>query len=185
MTYGNKPGGYSGFHKLLHWLVALSVLTTVPVALAMGRAAPGPMQDNLYNFHKSLGVTIFVLMVLRIISRVTAGAPAPEPTLNRFQRAASSAVHGLLYLLLILMPINGYVANSLFGAATPVFGLFEIPPLLAKNEAFANSIFMVHRLMGFTVLALAAVHIAAALQHYFIRRDGVLQRMLPRALGGV
>ena len=151
----------------------------------MGRAAPGPMQDNLYNFHKSLGVTIFVLMVLRIITRFTAGAPAPEPTLNRFQRAASSAVHGLLYLLLILMPINGYIANSLFGATTPVFGLFEIPPLLAKNEAFADSIFTVHRLMGFAVLGLAAIHIAAALQHYFIQKDGVLQRMLPRALGGV
>lgn len=185
MTYGSKPGGYSGLHKWLHWLVALSVLTTVPVAFAMGGATPGPMQDNLYNFHKSLGVLILVLMIARLASRVVYGAPAPEPTLSRLQRAASSAVHGLLYVLLIAMPIGGYLANSAFGASTPVFGLFEIPPAIAKNDALADQFFTMHRRVGFVIIALAAVHAAAALHHYFIRKDGVLQRMLPRALGGV
>ncbi|MCC7347161.1 MAG: cytochrome b [Variibacter sp.] len=185
MTYGTQPGGYSGIAKTLHWLVAASVLTTIPVAITMVRLDSGPMQDRLYNLHKSLGVLIFVLMALRLLYRLSAGAPAPEPTLNRMERAASSAVHGLLYVLLLAMPIVGYLANSAYGAPTPFFGLFNLPPLVAENEKLSEWLFALHRWTGFTVGALAAAHIAAALQHFVIRRDGVLQRMLPRALGGV
>ena len=184
MTYGTEPGGYSGVGKTLHWLVALCVLTTIPVALIMARIDSGPLQDRLYNLHQSLGVAIFVLMVLRLIYRLTAGAPAPEPTLNRMERAVSAAVHGLLYVLLIVMPILGYLANSAYGAATPVFGLFNIPPAIGQNEALSDRLFMLHRWIGYAVAGLAAAHIGAALQHFVLRRDGVLQRMLPRALGG-
>ena len=185
MTYGTLSGSYPGTSKFLHWLVAISVLTTIPVAYFMNRVAEGPLQNNLYNFHKSLGVLIFVLMILRVINRLAVGAPAPDPTLKRWERALSSAVHGLLYLLLLVMPILGYVANSAYGAATPFFGLFNIPPIVGNNEALAEGLFTAHRRMGWLVAILAAMHIAAALQHFVLRRDGVLQRMLPRALGGV
>lgn len=184
MTYGTLSGGYPGTSKFLHWLVAISVLTIIPVAYFMGRVAEGPLQNNLYNFHKSLGVLIFVLMILRVINRLAVGAPAPDPTLKRWERALSSAVHGLLYFLLLVMPILGYVANSAYGAPTPFFGLFDLPPIVAKNEPLSEQLFTAHRRMGWLVAILAAMHIAAALQHYVIRRDGVLQRMLPRALGG-
>ena len=185
MTYGTLSGGYPGTSKFLHWLVAISVLTTIPVAYFMSRVAKGPLQDNLYNFHKSLGVLILVLMILRLINRLAVGAPAPDPTLKRWERAASSAVHGLLYFLLLALPIVGYVANSAYGATTPFFGLFELPPIVAKNEPLSEQLFTAHRRAGWLLAILAAMHIAAALQHYVIRRDGVLQRMLPRALGGV
>jgi len=184
MTYGTLSGGYSGFAKLLHWLVAICVLMTIPAAFTMSNAAPGPMQDGLYNFHKSLGVLIFVLIIVRIIRRWVGGAPAPEASVAPWQRAASSTVHGLLYVLLLAMPIVGHLANSAYGATTPFFGLFNIPPILGKNEDLANQLFLYHRWAGWAVAALAALHIAAALQHYFILKDGVLQRMLPRALGG-
>lgn len=185
MTYGTLSGGYSGFAKLLHWLIAICVLATIPVAFWMNNAAPGPLQDNLYNFHKSVGVLILILMVVRIVRRWTGGAPAPEATIVPWQRAVSSAVHGSLYALLLAMPIVGYLANSAYGASTPFFGLFNIPPMIGNNENLANQLFLYHRWAGFAVAALAALHIAAALQHYFILKDGVLQRMLPRALGGV
>lgn len=184
MTYGTLSGGYPGSSKFLHWLVALSVLTTIPVAYSMNRMTEGPLQNNLYDFHKSLGVLIFVLMILRLVNRLVVGAPAPDPTLKRWERAASSAVHGLLYFLLLAMPILGYVANSAYGASTPFFGLFELPPIVAHDEPLSDRLFALHRGTGWLVAILAAMHIAAALQHYFIRRDGVLQRMLPRAVGG-
>lgn len=185
MTYGTlPPGGYPASSKWLHWLVALCVLTTVPIGLSLPYTAPGPFQDGLYNFHKSLGVVILVLMVLRLLNRFIVGAPAPEPTIERWQRAASSAVHGSLYVLLIVQPIVGYWANSAFGASTPMFGMFELPPIVAANQDLAGTLFTIHRWIGILIALLVAVHIAAALQHYFIIRDGVLQRMLPRALGG-
>jgi cytochrome b561 len=185
MTYGTRPDGYPPTSKLLHWLVATCVLTTLPVSLAMVRVGEGPTQDLLYNFHKSLGVLILALMVLRLINRLVAGAPIPEPTIEPWQRAVSSAVHGALYVLLLAMPVVGYIANSAYGAPTPFFGLFTLPKLVGNNEALATQLFTLHRWTGFLVILLAGMHIGAALFHYFIHRDTVLQRMLPRALGGL
>ncbi len=184
MTYGTQTGGYSRTAKILHWSVALCVVAAIPIGIAMPIVGRGSLQDALYFIHKSLGVLIFVLMIWRIAYRLLAGAPAAEPGLERWQRAASSAVHGLLYVLLLAMPVLGYVALSAFGATTPVFGLIELPPLIAKDPALAERLFALHGWIGFAVAALAAAHIGAALQHHFIHKDGVLRRMLPRALGG-
>ena len=87
-------------------------------------------------------------------------------------------------MLLVLQAVGGWLANSAYGAPTPFFGLFELPALMAKNQAFAEQVFGNHRIFGFVIAALAAMHIAAALQHYFLVKDRVLQRMLPRVLGG-
>jgi cytochrome b561 len=185
MTYGNRTGGYPSSSKWLHWAVAACVLTTIPAALVMDRIGEGPLQDALFNLHKSLGVLILILMVLRLINRFIVGAPAPDPEIARWQRAASSAVHGLLYLLLLSMSLVGYVANSLYGAATPFFGLFEIPPIVGENQALSEKLFVLHTYVGWAVGVLVVMHIGAALQHHFMHGDNVLRRMLPRALGGL
>lgn len=184
MTYGTRTDHYPATSKLLHWLIAVCVLTTAPVAIAMTRMAEGPSRDALYNFHKSLGVTILILMALRLINRVVAGAPVADPGILPWQKTVSSIVHASLYGLLLAMPIAGYIANSLFGAATPVFGLFDLPPIVAKNEALSEQLFALHRWAGYLLVVMVATHIAAALYHAFIRRDDVLKRMLPRAMGG-
>jgi cytochrome b561 len=184
MTYGKLPDGYPSTSKWLHWLVAASVLTTIPIGIAMGRVAKGSLQDALYTLHKSIGILILALMIARLINRIVVGAPAPAPGLARWQRIVSSATHGLLYVLLVLQAIGGWLANSAYGAPTPFFGLFELPSLMAKDQAVADTIFRNHRIFGFVIAGLAAMHIAAALQHYVIKKDRVLQRMLPQALGG-
>jgi cytochrome b561 len=184
MTYGKLADGYPSASKWLHWLVAISVLIMIPIGIAMGRVGKGPLQDTLFNTHKSFGIFILALMIARLINRIVVGAPAPAPGLEPWQRIVSSATHGLLYVLLILQAFGGWLANSAYGAPTPFFGLFELPALRGKDQAFADQVFAVHRFFGFVIAGLAAMHIAAALQHYFIKKDGVLQRMLPRALGG-
>lgn len=184
MTYGTRTDHYPATSKLLHWLVAACVLTTAPVAIAMGRLNPGPTQDTLYNFHKSLGVLILVLMILRLINRLVVGAPIAEPGIEPWQKTVSSIVHTSLYALLLAMPIVGYIANSAFGATTPFFGLFNLPPIVAKNDALSTQLFTIHRWVGWLVILLVLMHVGAALYHYFIRRDNVLPRMLPRAMGG-
>jgi cytochrome b561 len=184
MTYGSDTGGYSGFAKLLHWVIAACVLVLIPVGILIVWVDLGPWGDTLFNLHKSFGVLVLILVLIRVLYRLMHGAPAPDPNLDAFRRAASGTVHTLLYILLVVQPILGYAANSAYGAATPFFGLFEISPLLAKNEALSDQLFMYHRWIGMALAVLLAVHIGAALQHYFIRRDDVLQRMLPRAMGG-
>ena len=186
MTYGTlPPERYPASSKLLHWLVAICVLVTIPVALWMTRAPEGPLQNNLFVLHKALGVTLLILVVLRVINRFVAGAPLPEPGIARWQRAASSAVHGLLYVLLLAMTFVGWLGMSAFGEGAPFFDLFSLPRLpIGKDEALSKQLFALHRWMGYALAVLAVMHIAAALQHHFIHKDGVLQRMLPRALGG-
>lgn len=185
MTYGTRTGGYPATSKLLHWAVAACVLTTVPVSIAMKNVSEGPVQDTLYNLHKSLGVLILLLMILRLINRLIAGAPAPDPSIARWQKAVSSAVHGLLYVLLFAMPLVGYLANSTYGATTPFFGLFTLPAIVGKDEALATKLFAFHMYTGWFVTLLVVMHIGAALQHHFVHRDNVLKRMLPRAMGGL
>lgn len=184
MTYGTRTDHYPATSKLLHWLVAVCVLTTAPVAIAMGRVNPGPTQDTLFNLHKSLGVLILTLMILRLINRLVVGAPIADPDIEPWQKTVSSIVHTSLYALLLAMPIVGYIANSAFGATTPFFGLFNLPPIVAKNDALSTQLFTIHRWVGWLVILLVLMHVGAALYHYFIRRDNVLPRMLPRAMGG-
>jgi len=185
MTYGTRTDHYPATSKVLHWLVAACVLTTAPVAIAMVQVGEGPTQNMLYNLHKSLGVLILVLMALRLINRLAVGAPIPDPGIEPWQQTVSSAVHTSLYVLLLAMPIVGYIANSAYGAATPFFGLFDLPAIVGKNETLAAQLFAIHRGAGWLVIVLVLMHVGAALFHYFIRRDNVLQRMLPRALGGL
>jgi cytochrome b561 len=184
MTYGTRTDHYPATSKLLHWLVAACVLTTAPVAIAMTRIDKGPTQDALYNVHKSLGVLILILMVLRLINRLAAGALAPEPKIEPWQKIVSSIVHTSLYVLLLAMPVVGYIANSAYGATTPFFGMFELPAIVGTNEALATQLFTLHRWVGWLVVLLVLTHVSAALYHHFIRRDVVLKRMLPRAMSG-
>ncbi len=184
MTYGTRTDRYPATSKLLHWLVAGCVLMTAPVAIAMTRIDKGPTQDALYNFHKSLGVLILILMVLRLVNRLAAGALAAEPGIEPWQKTVSSIVHTSLYVLLLAMPVVGYFANSAYGASTPFFGLFEIPAIVGQNEGLATQLFTLHRWVGWIVILLVLTHVSAALYHHFIRRDAVLKRMLPRAMGG-
>jgi cytochrome b561 len=168
---------YDGLQKSLHWIVALCVITIIPVGITMNRIE-GDIQNTLFNFHKSLGALILMLMTLRLIYRLVKGVPK-DTELPAFFRIVGGATHWILYALLIITPIMGYVANSAYGAATPFFGLFELPPIVGKNDALSETLFARHKLLGYATGLVAAAHIGAALFHYVIRRDGVLQRMLP------
>lgn len=170
---------YSGFAKLMHWLVAVCVLAMIPAGYVMSRMGPGDLQNALYNLHRSFGFTVLVLMGARLTYRLVMGAPEPEPSLNAFQRAVSAAVHHMLYLLLLLQPLVGWTATSAYGAPIIVFGMFRLPDLAAKNEALSKQLFLAHDMMGYVIAGLLILHIGAALFHHFIRRDGVLRRMLP------
>ena len=125
-----------------------------------------------------MGVIILTVVALRLIYRLFKGAPPDEPTLKGVQRVAAHVAHWSLYALLIAIPIVGWTATSMFPALN-VFGLVNLPALAAPDKAMAEQLFAVHDVLGKVLLAIVVIHVAAALFHHFVRRDGVLRRMWP------
>ena len=176
----SRPDYYAASAKWLHWITALCIFIIIPVGIAMHEMNPGPLQNQLYDLHRSLGFLILVLVILRLAVRLSHGAPAPYVGLTTFERIASTAAHHLLYLLLVVMPIVGWVMTSAFGADITVFGLFKLPHLVAKDMALFKMLQPVHQIGGIAMAIIVIIHVAGALMHTFVKRDIVLWRMLPR-----
>ena len=174
-----RPLAYSSAAKWLHLVMAIIILCIIPAGLAMTRMDEGPMQNRLFSMHEAFGFTILVLAIVRVWVRASNGAPAPAASLTRFERIASTAVHHLLYVLIVAMPVLGWLGKSAYGAQISWFGLFDVPSILPKNEAVSKVLFAAHSLGGYLIAALLVAHVGGALMHAFIKQDGVAGRMLP------
>ena len=173
------PTRYSAAQKWLHWLIAAIILSTVPVGLTMTQLGEGELTNRLYELHKSLGLVILALALVRIAVRLRRGAPPLEPGLPAWQQRAAHASHYALYVLIVGTPIVGWAATS---ACCPPVKLFWTVPVtlpMPRSDALATAIFWIHYGLAFTLIGIVAVHVGAALQHHFIRRDRTLLRMLP------
>lgn len=177
---------YHPAQRLLHWLIAVLVIVTLPIGLTLGtlgfegaRETFGLETTNgLYIAHKTIGVLMLVLMLLRVILRLIHGKPPYAVALARPQKIASEIVHGLLYVLLLAMPVIGWMATAAGGFPINFF-FWVLPPLIGENEALSGTLFLWHGIVGWTILGLVLVHVTGALYHWLIRRDGVMQRMSP------
>ncbi|XKH59562.1 cytochrome b [Halomonas sediminis] len=175
---------YAYPHRVLHWLVAAVLLLVLPIGLTLGylgfegavRWFGEPVTNLLYTTHKTLGVTMLILMTLRLISRLGFVVPIHDPPLHPFQRVLSTSVHHLLYLTLLVMPIIGWLATASGGFPVQFFH-WNLPGLIGENEALSERLFLVHGWLGWVILGLVALHIAGALFHWWIKRDGVMKRM--------
>nr|WP_289094699.1 cytochrome b [uncultured Halomonas sp.] len=171
-------------HRVLHWLVALAALLSLASGLTLGflgyertLALVGNTLTNLlYTSHKTLGVTILLLMTLRIITRIAFVVPDHDPPLNAFERIVSTSVHHLLYVGLVVMPLLGWAATATGGFPVEFFH-WHLPGLLGKNEALSETLFMWHERVGWALVVLITLHVAGALFHWRIKRDNVMKRM--------
>lgn len=170
--------GYARTARVLHWVTAIIVIGIVPAGIYMANASPGPTQDLLFNLHRSFGVLLLPIVLVRLAYRVGHAPPPLPPDIAPLQRTAAQAVHWALYALLIVQPIVGWIATSAYRAPIRVFWLFELPPIWPVDRPFSEQMFFVHRVLGFAIAILALIHIGAALYHHFVRRDAVLMRML-------
>lgn len=174
---------YSGTARFFHWLTVVLVLGLIGAGLLMTyRGKTLNIWDTttnaLYSGHKFIGVVVLVVVVVRLVYRLVKGAPPDEVTLEPWQRWLSHLVHWMLYGLLIVLPILGWIGVSMF-PALDVFGLFQLPALTAPDKAGAAVVLEWHSLAAYALIGLVAVHGGAALYHHLIRKDGVLRRMLP------
>lgn len=181
---GNTPPGaetYSTGARHFHWWTVALIAVQVPLGFYMvnygERTNFAPPTGQMYDSHKLIGMLILLFVIARISYRMIHGAPGDEPTLEPWQRIVSHATHWGIYSLLLIVPITGWLATSAYGPFQP-FGI-PLPRLLAENQGLAERIYGVHKATAVLLVLLVAMHFGAALFHYVIRKDGVLNRMLP------
>ena len=170
---------YTSTAIALHWLIAAMILISVSVGLYMTGLKFSPEKLKLYNWHKWAGVTIFTLVLIRCAWRLFHAAPPPPPLMPAWQRHASDATHYLLYALMIVIPLSGWLMSSAKGFQTVYFGVIPLPDLLDKGKELGDTLQMVHKSLNYTMIAIVALHATAALKHHFIDKDDVMRRMLP------
>jgi cytochrome b561 len=179
MAEHSSPPRYGGVAIALHWLVAIAVIGTVAMALYLDTLELGETKNLILTIHKSVGLIILATMAVRIVWRLTHRAPPLPPTLAPWQRFVAHTTHWLLYAIALAMPITGYMSVAARGRETMFFGLFKVPDLVPLDRALSNLSETLHTNGQYALYALVGAHVAAALWHHFVAKDGVLQRMWP------
>ncbi len=168
---------YSTVSLILHWLIAALVVTQVAL-IAGHEAVEG--DRTLLDLHKSVGLSILILTLVRLGWRIANPALPLPASLPRWQKLGARATHVLFYVLLIAMPLVGWAASSAAGRDIVWFGLFEWPLLpIGGGRATAGSLMDLHEVAAKGLYVLIALHVAGALKHHFVDRDNVLHRMIP------
>jgi cytochrome b561 len=147
--------------------------------MLMDELPNSPLKVQVYALHKSFGLTVLALTLLRLAWRLLAGAPAALPGIPAWQRWAAGGVHGLLYALLLAMPLSGWLYNSASGFPLKWFGLFSLPKLSGYSPEVKDFAHDAHETIFYVLAAVLALHAAAALKHHYLDRDATLSRMLP------
>lgn len=173
-------GRYTRTAIVLHWLVLALLVAQYAIGWSMPHIGRNTQVTTLISLHFSIGVLIIGVIVVRLAWRITHGEPVHETGIPAWQLRAARVIHGLLYLLLIVVPLLGWINASYRGMPITFFGLADVPQLVASHDASWRWTGDIHTLIAeYGILPLVGLHVAAALYHYFIRRDRVLQRMLP------
>ena len=170
---------YTGVAITLHWLIAAAILGTFLLAQYMTELELSPAKLKLYSYHKWIGVTIFLLVLIRIAWRVSHRPPAPPAAMPAWQHSAASIAHFFLYALTLAIPVSGWLMSSAAGFQVVYLGLLPIPDLLAKSKDMADQLKQLHEALNWLMVLVVALHVAAALKHHLVDRDDVLRRMLP------
>lgn len=161
----------------LHWSIAGLILAALFMGWTMTAMDISPQKLQVYNYHKWVGVTVLALALLRVVWKLTHKAPALPP-MPRWQRIAAHAGHGLLYVLMVVMPVTGWAYSNATGFPVVYLGKLPLPDLVARDRELADTLLAVHETLAIALAALIVGHVLAALHHQFIVRDNILRRML-------
>jgi cytochrome b561 len=170
---------YGFVARVLHWIVFALFAAQMVVAWTMPHIHKGSPQEGLVDWHLSLGAALMFFVLVRIVWRIRHPVP-PAPTLSKWERIASRIVHELLYIMLLVIPVLGWASASFFGFKIHLFGFIPIPAIADNTVQWAHTAGDIHKAVTtYGMLGLIGLHMLAALWHYFVRKDRVLQRMLP------
>ncbi|MBI4745197.1 MAG: cytochrome b [Deltaproteobacteria bacterium] len=176
-----KPtDGYTRFSIALHWLTALMLFAVFPLGIYMHELPLSPHKLKLYSWHKWLGVTIFVVIISRLFWRITHQPAFTQDSIKEWERRLAGTVHVILYILIISIPLEGWLMSSAAGFKVVYLGRFPLPELIGKDEHLAESLKFIHKLLNISLLAAFALHVGGVLKHLIIDRDRtIVARMIP------
>ncbi len=168
---------YTKTAKSLHWLMAVLIVGLLALGMIMTELPLSPEKLTLYSWHKWAGVTVFILVWFRLAWRITHRPPPLPDTLSPRMQLVAHAGHAALYLLMIIIPITGWLMSSAKGFQTVWFGILPIPDLVSRDRELGELLQQSHKLLNFGLILLLAGHIAAVLWHHFVLRDDTLRRI--------
>jgi cytochrome b561 len=168
---------YSRLSIAFHWLLALAIVLTFSFGLYMVELPFSPQRLKQYNWHKWAGMTILFLSAARLLWRLTHRPPALPAHTPAWQRLASHGTHTLMYGLFFAIPLAGWAYSSALGFPIVLYGVIEMPDFVPRDKELAQTLKLVHQYLAYSLAALVVLHVAAALQHHFILKDGLLARM--------
>ena len=187
MPLRSTDAGWGALVRAFHWLIALLIIVQGVIGLVMVEMGLTPAKVRLFALHKSIGLTLLALVLLRIAWRLTERRPADPPAMPHWQRRAARAMHVALYLLILALPLSGWWFNSAANAPLVWFGLVDVPSLThGYAPGWKPRALLLHEALFWLLVALLVAHVGAALWHHFRQRDDVLRRMLlgPRRKSG-
>lgn len=170
---------YTATAKGLHWLMALLILGLLALGFYMSDLPLSPEKLQFYSWHKWAGVTVFALVWLRLLWRVTHRPPVYPLSMSGLQQALAHTGHLVLYVLMIVIPLSGWFMSSAKGVQTVWFGVLPLPDLIGRDKELGKQLAELHSALNIGLLLLIGVHAAAALFHHLVHKDDILRRMLP------
>jgi len=174
-----RQARYDAVAITLHWLVAVMIICNFSFGIYMSDLPLSPWKLKVYSWHKWAGVSVFLLVALRLVWRSLHTPPPLPVAMPEWQRKAAHAGHHTLYLLMFAVPISGWLMSSALGVQTVYFGVLPLPDLLAKDKELGETLKLVHQSLNFGMAAVVLGHAGAALKHHYLDRDDVLTRMAP------
>jgi len=179
MAVRNSITRWGSVAQLLHWLIVVLIAIQVTLALIADELPLGMKKLAMLARHKSVGITILALAVIRLLWRWANPTPPLPGTLKPYERVLANITHAGLYILLFAMPLSGWMMSSARGFPVSWFGWFQLPDLVPKNKALYDAMLETHDVLAIALGAIVFLHIAAAVKHHFVLKDNVLRRMLP------
>lgn len=179
MAFKNTHKKYGPPAQFLHWLIGFGIIGMLALGFYMAGLERSPGKFELYGLHKSVGIVILALVILRVIWRFMNVSPAPLPHHKRWEVLLAKSVQGVLYLGMVILPLSGWVMSSAGGHPVRLFNMVTMPALVEKNKMVGEWASEIHEVTAYIMIVAIALHIAGALKHHVIDKDETLFRMLP------
>lgn len=179
MQLKNTPDTFGAVTKFLHWVIGPLVVILLCVGLYMTNVEDAGLKFKLYPLHKSTGIVVLFLAALRVLWHFYSRTPAFVPSLKSWEKTLARLGHFCLYAGMLGMPLSGWIFSSAAGRTVNVYGLFDLPNLVEKNEALRDFFAEVHGFLGYFLIFVIVLHVVGALKHHIIDKDTTLRRMLP------
>ena len=178
MKLGNRPDRFGPLTRALHWVMAAGILGMLAFGLTLVRMKMSLATVWLFGLHKSLGLTLLALALLRLLWHRFSPPPRPLGGVPPVQLALARWTHGALYGLMLAVPLSGWAGSAATGIDVVIFNTWTLPPIVPPSEAGAKALLLLHHWFTWALMAVLALHVAGALKRSLIGRDGTLRRMV-------